>query len=159
MVNPGGTGSPARVISATPAPLPPSRSRIEALPSSKRYTHLWARAATPFRDPVVRADCVRVAAFFAGVFDDFLPRVPTAIGQTSSWCGCALEQRRARRERSIGPPRDRRLPVIPLTGSGWRRLFRLGGGFLRGVMRTVLAPLRSFRWSRDPGLRERRTKA
>src|SRR5262249_23934180 len=36
----GGTGSPAFVISATPAPLPPSRSRILALPSEKRYTHL-----------------------------------------------------------------------------------------------------------------------
>src|ERR1035437_2859485 len=43
MVKPGGTGSPARVISATPAPLPPSRSRIGALPSSKRYPHLVAR--------------------------------------------------------------------------------------------------------------------
>src|ERR1039458_2766353 len=43
MVKPGGTGSPARVISATPAPLPPSRSRIWALPSSKWYTHLVAR--------------------------------------------------------------------------------------------------------------------
>ena len=32
----GGTGSPALVISATPAPLPPSRSRIWALPSLKR---------------------------------------------------------------------------------------------------------------------------
>src|SRR5262245_31612602 len=39
MVKPGGTGSPALVISATPAPLPPSRSRILALPSEKRYTH------------------------------------------------------------------------------------------------------------------------
>src|SRR3981081_4553848 len=43
MVKPGGTGSPALVISATPAPLPPSRSRIEALPSSNRYTHFGVR--------------------------------------------------------------------------------------------------------------------
>src|SRR4029077_2819285 len=43
MVKPGGTGRPALVISATPAPLPPSRLRIEALPSSKRYTHFGAR--------------------------------------------------------------------------------------------------------------------
>jgi hypothetical protein len=33
IVNPGGTGSPAFVISATPAPLPPSSARIPALPS------------------------------------------------------------------------------------------------------------------------------
>src|SRR5437879_8153639 len=43
MVKPGGTGRPARVISATPAPLPPRRSRIAALPSSNRYTHLCVR--------------------------------------------------------------------------------------------------------------------
>src|SRR2546423_2306701 len=41
MVNPGGTGSPARVISATPAPLPPRRSRRSLFPSSKRYTHFF----------------------------------------------------------------------------------------------------------------------
>src|SRR5581483_264623 len=46
MVKPGGTGSPAFVISATPAPLPPSRSRIVALPSLKRYTHLRGDCAT-----------------------------------------------------------------------------------------------------------------
>ncbi len=34
IVKPGGTGSPRRVISARPAPLPPSWSRIEASPSS-----------------------------------------------------------------------------------------------------------------------------
>ena len=34
MVKPGGTGSFALVISARPAPLPPSRSRIFALPSA-----------------------------------------------------------------------------------------------------------------------------
>ena len=35
MVKPGGTGSPALVISASPAPLPPRRARISALPSGK----------------------------------------------------------------------------------------------------------------------------
>src|SRR5437879_6846977 len=40
MVNPGGTGIPARVISATPAPLPPRRSRMSFDPSENRYTHL-----------------------------------------------------------------------------------------------------------------------
>ncbi|MNS58100.1 hypothetical protein D3C72_910070 [compost metagenome] len=45
MVKPGGTGSPALVISARLAPLPPSRSFIEALPSAKRYTRLVSRAS------------------------------------------------------------------------------------------------------------------
>src|SRR5262249_4146887 len=44
MVNPGGTGSPALVISARPAPLPPSSSFILALPSAwpapKQKTYL-----------------------------------------------------------------------------------------------------------------------
>src|SRR5450759_312077 len=48
MVNPGGTGRPAFVISARPAPLPPSSARIFALPSAlppaNRYTHFWAFA-------------------------------------------------------------------------------------------------------------------
>ena len=35
MVNPGGTGSPRRVMSATFAPLPPSRSRMSREPSLK----------------------------------------------------------------------------------------------------------------------------
>src|ERR1041385_647089 len=43
MVTPGGTGTPALVISASPAPLPPSTSRMPALPSArpspKKYTH------------------------------------------------------------------------------------------------------------------------
>ena len=34
MVKPGGTGRPAFVISASPAPLPPSRSFIVRLPSA-----------------------------------------------------------------------------------------------------------------------------
>src|ERR1700730_16254318 len=44
IVNPGGTGSLALVISARPEPLPPSRSFIvrspSALPSPKKYTYL-----------------------------------------------------------------------------------------------------------------------
>src|SRR5205807_6838461 len=39
MVNAGGTGSPACVIAARPAPLPPSRSRLVAGASSAMYTH------------------------------------------------------------------------------------------------------------------------
>src|SRR5258708_23943234 len=40
MVKPGGTGIPARVISAAPAPLPPRRSRILAEHSVNWYPHL-----------------------------------------------------------------------------------------------------------------------
>ena len=43
MVKPGGTGRPARVISATPAPLPPSSARISVPPSWKSYTNFTAR--------------------------------------------------------------------------------------------------------------------
>src|SRR5688572_16434171 len=39
MVSPGGTGSPALVISARPAPFPPRRSRSDAFPSRKSQTH------------------------------------------------------------------------------------------------------------------------
>jgi len=39
IVNPGGTGRPIRLISASPAPFPPRRSRIDASPSSKRRVH------------------------------------------------------------------------------------------------------------------------
>src|SRR6185437_9653058 len=49
MVNPGGTGRPRLAISARFAPLPPSRSRISALPSAlpspKVNTHLPAGTA------------------------------------------------------------------------------------------------------------------
>src|SRR5665647_3919473 len=40
MMNPGGTGSPIRVISARFAPLPPSRSLRSLWPSAKSYTSL-----------------------------------------------------------------------------------------------------------------------
>ena len=59
IVIPGGTGSPALVISARLAPLPPSRSRSvrspSALPPPKKYTYFPARAAGFF-----------AAVFFAG---------------------------------------------------------------------------------------------
>src|SRR5579885_1025473 len=46
MVKPGGTGRPALVISASPAPLPPSTSFIlplpSALPPPKKYTYLMS---------------------------------------------------------------------------------------------------------------------
>src|ERR1700676_3053742 len=52
MVNPGGTGSPALVISASPEPLPPSRSFMCRLPSAfplpKKYTCFLPRFAAAF---------------------------------------------------------------------------------------------------------------
>src|SRR5215831_6439986 len=52
MVKPGGTGSPSCAISARPAPLPPSRLRIDALPSArpspKLKTHLPLAGADAF---------------------------------------------------------------------------------------------------------------
>src|SRR4029453_17870007 len=57
IVNPGGTGRPAFVISARPAPFPPSRSRIDrspsAFPSPKKYTYFWDfdRPTARFRRP------------------------------------------------------------------------------------------------------------
>src|SRR5438477_7372761 len=51
MVNPGGTGSPAFVISARPAPLPPSKSFMLRLPSAfplpKKYTYFFDLPAVP----------------------------------------------------------------------------------------------------------------
>src|ERR1700691_5180702 len=40
MVNPAGTGNPMRVISAKPAPLPPSKSFISPLPSAMSASNL-----------------------------------------------------------------------------------------------------------------------
>src|SRR5579883_1109409 len=45
MVKPGGTGRPARVISASPAPFPPSSSFISPEPCSKNQIALRAEAA------------------------------------------------------------------------------------------------------------------
>src|ERR1017187_7299443 len=96
MVKPGGTGSPARVISATPAPLPPSRSRIDALPSSKRYTHFCARrlGPAPLDEPPrrVAATVERFVDFGArrpDVADDLVARpvrVPVGMGNLVDSC-------------------------------------------------------------------------
>src|SRR5262245_37347398 len=67
IVNPGGTGTPARVISARPEPLPPSNPRTPshepeyfsaAFTSSKRYTHFF-----PFADFFVAFVFTFVAIF------------------------------------------------------------------------------------------------
>src|SRR5262249_39959122 len=69
MVKPGGTGNPRFAISARFAPLPPSKSRIAALPSAlpspKVKTHFWrvdlAAALTGFAAAAVRTRCLRLA--------------------------------------------------------------------------------------------------
>src|SRR5437016_7811704 len=79
IVNPGGTGRPALVISARPAPLPPRRSFIFRLPSAfplpKKYTNLRppvvAFARTPADLPFLPRTLARarVVVFFA-ISDD-----------------------------------------------------------------------------------------
>ena len=113
----GGHGQSRPVISATPAPLPPSRSRIDALPSVKLYTHLWARATAPFWDPVLRA------AVFRG---SCAPLLSSPESWTTSCPGCLPPLARPhrdgccvrgrapqRRERSIGPPQRRTAATNP----------------------------------------------
>src|SRR3954447_13826303 len=65
MVNPGGTGRPALVISARFAPLPPRRSRWFASPSRKRETQRVAVAAT--------------VSSFVGSSSARCPRVPAPV--------------------------------------------------------------------------------
>src|SRR5262245_11399202 len=64
IVNPGGTGSPAFVISARPEPLPPSRSFMLRLPSAfplpKKYT-----CCRDLGFEVRDLSAARFAAFFA----------------------------------------------------------------------------------------------
>src|SRR6266849_1750579 len=63
MVNPGGTGNPALVISARPAPLPPRSSFILPLPSAvpppKEYTYLVALLALGL--PLLPGDWISVS--------------------------------------------------------------------------------------------------
>src|SRR6187402_2819441 len=67
IVNPAGTGRPAFVISARPAPLPPSVSFIVRLPSAlpfpKKYTNFFADVFAPLAFVVVA-----FAFFFAITF-------------------------------------------------------------------------------------------
>src|SRR5262245_34864378 len=88
MVNPGGTGSPMRHISARFAPLPPSSGFIVPLPSvflPKRYTYF------PF-DPADGAAGFLALAAFAGLLFAFVallltfatslrPLVPLAVAR------------------------------------------------------------------------------
>ena len=73
IVNPGGTGSPALVISARPAPLPPSSERIEALPSAlpapNRYIHFFFEAG------VGRATGAWVTVAMADAEQEELPKI------------------------------------------------------------------------------------
>ena len=64
IVNPGGTGSPIRVISARFAPLPPSRSFSSMPPSANPKTYL-ASSGTPESAAAVcrvSSDCERIVA-------------------------------------------------------------------------------------------------
>src|ERR1700732_2462643 len=64
MVNPGGTGRPAFVISAKPAPLPPRSSFIlplpSALPPPKEKTYLVAEFFSVFSTLVSGRVCVAI---------------------------------------------------------------------------------------------------
>src|ERR1700733_12091974 len=61
IVNPNGTrsGPSSRVISATPAPLPPSSSRMSREPSVNVYTHLVIAAPKGARDYLPRGGRAR----------------------------------------------------------------------------------------------------
>src|SRR5262249_38304643 len=64
IVKPGGTGRPALVISASPDPLPPSRSFMlwlpSALPPPKKYTYFFPRLVGAVAFP----DALAFLAFF-----------------------------------------------------------------------------------------------
>src|SRR5437773_7587449 len=79
IVKPGGTGRPAFVISARPAPFPPSRSFMLRLPSAfplpKKYTYFFDRPAAPaFPAPPA------LPAFFPAAFLDII-----TPGESSNW--------------------------------------------------------------------------
>src|SRR5512142_3235174 len=73
MVKPGGTGNPALVISARPAPLPPSSSFIlpwpSALPPPKKYTYLTGTSCAVAIETSV---CLEVVVLMR-----LLPRFPS----------------------------------------------------------------------------------
>src|ERR1035438_9933757 len=85
MVNPGGTGKPAFVISARPAPLPPRTSFMRPLPSAepppKKYTYLVAAVEVEF----AAANSTSTAAtkyvyFFGGGSADGNGRMKDVLG-------------------------------------------------------------------------------
>src|SRR5438128_10170235 len=113
IVNPGGTGNPALVISARPAPLPPSRSFISRLPSAlplpKKYTYfprLFRAARTG----------VRALVFEVPTFDGFTAVFTGIEFFTHSWepAPKCLPARRfglaALRATTIGRPATRDRP-------------------------------------------------
>src|SRR5262245_37801858 len=98
MVKPGGTGRPRLAISARPAPLPPSRSRMSARPSAlplpKRYTHfalLGVGARLPDAGGLRGAAALRAGAGRTGFFgervlrdDDLAMQLPTRMCPASA---------------------------------------------------------------------------
>ena len=113
IVKPGGTGRPAFVISARPAPLPPSRSRIEASPS--------ARPRTEGVDVPAAARCGRSAAGTAGVWViDPSERVRAGVMPrhlVGRWRRLYRRHPATRRSRAAGRPTVGRVPPMPI--SGW----------------------------------------
>src|SRR5712691_2068993 len=93
MVNPGGTGRPALVISARPEPFPPSVSRIvrspSALPLPKKNTCFFARGAGFFTDAATLA-----VPFFAGAVTLAVPffatRAIVATAFASAFTGLSV---------------------------------------------------------------------
>src|SRR2546425_13000118 len=92
IVKPGGTGRPALVISASPAPLPPSVSRIvrspSALPLPKKNTCFLARAAGFFAGAAALA-----VPFFTGA-----ATLPAPFFATRATVATRSEERRVGKE-------------------------------------------------------------
>src|SRR3954468_12947116 len=115
MVKPGGTGSPALLISARPAPLPPRTSFIlplpSALPPPNEYTYLVAGFA-PFTGASASGTVIvaMIAFFLLGKFFNFSGQPPSAAlrGESpdlqDSKYNCSLvEFRSSGQPRAAGP--------------------------------------------------------
>src|SRR3954447_16458458 len=94
IVNPGGTGSAALVISASPEPLPPSRSFMFRLPSAlplpKKYTYC-------FRLPLEAV--VRFAAAFFAIVTPIVGMAGAGRTGTSVHAHTGSRKRKDRKER------------------------------------------------------------
>src|SRR6185437_1981618 len=97
MVNPGGTGRPALVISASPAPLPPSTSFIlpspSALPPPNEYTYLVPLVFVSFFSVSGSVIVAIILPLFRGFFGTF----SHDLGKISN-SGKFLQQRLQQRE-------------------------------------------------------------
>src|ERR1700733_9942634 len=92
-VKPGGTGTPSRVISARPTPLPPRSSRMEPSPSTaslpKRYMHLPTKFIGILQEGAHSFSCAPLLERHYGVLNGATRRtrpLRTAVrGETSSY--------------------------------------------------------------------------